>query len=92
MLMSSKIMGVPYAETKDGFELHWQTNYLSHFLFTTLLLPVLQSTAASLPAAEKSRVRVVNVSSDAATLFAPKFGLNAVNPNLKDLSGRMAIW
>jgi retinol dehydrogenase 12 len=42
--------------TGDGYELTWQTNFLSHFLLTRLLLPALR--AAPKP-------RVVNVSSEA---------------------------
>jgi NAD(P)-dependent dehydrogenase (short-subunit alcohol dehydrogenase family) len=42
--------------TADGHELAWQTNFLSHFLLTRLLLPALK--AAPKP-------RVVNVSSEA---------------------------
>ena len=41
--------------TEDGHELTWQTNFLSHFLLTRLLMPAL--TAAEKP-------RVVNVSSE----------------------------
>ena len=41
-------------ETKQGFELHFGTNHLGHFLFTKLLLPRL---------AEASGARIVNVSS-----------------------------
>jgi retinol dehydrogenase-12 len=41
--------------TEDGHELTWQTNFLSHFLLTRLLMPVLR-------AAQKSRI--VNVSSE----------------------------
>ena len=41
--------------TEDGHELTWQTNFLSHFLLTRLLMPALR-------AAEKPRV--VNVSSE----------------------------
>jgi NAD(P)-dependent dehydrogenase (short-subunit alcohol dehydrogenase family) len=41
--------------TEDGHELTWQTNFLSHFLLTRLLLPALK--AAPKP-------RVVNVSSE----------------------------
>ncbi len=41
--------------TEDGHERTWQTNFLSHFLLTRLLVPVLR--AAQMP-------RVVNVSSE----------------------------
>ena len=41
--------------TEDGHELTWQTNFLSHFLLTRLLLPALKATA---------KPRVVNVSSE----------------------------
>lgn len=33
---------VPYEKTKDGIEMTFQTNYLSHFLLTLLLLPKMQ--------------------------------------------------
>lgn len=32
-----------YRETKDGFEEQWAVNYLSHFLLTSLLLPLLKA-------------------------------------------------
>ncbi|KAI8799493.1 hypothetical protein BJ742DRAFT_860792 [Cladochytrium replicatum] len=48
--------------TEDGFELLWQSNYLSHFLLTELLLPTLKRTAEKERRAPGS-VRIVNVSS-----------------------------
>jgi NAD(P)-dependent dehydrogenase (short-subunit alcohol dehydrogenase family) len=42
--------------TADGHELTWQTNFLSHFLLTRLVLPALKASA---------KPRVVNVSSEA---------------------------
>jgi len=41
-------------ESKDGFELMFAVNYLSHFLLTNLLLPLLRGSAP---------VRIVNVAS-----------------------------
>lgn len=62
-------MAAPYRLTIDGFESQWQTNYLSPHAFTVCLTPLLLSTAAS--CGSKSRVRVVNVSSDLA-FFGPE--------------------
>ncbi len=42
--------------TEDGYELHFQVNYLSHFLLTHLLLPRIQESAPA---------RIVNVASSA---------------------------
>ena len=44
--------------TKDGFELHWRTNYLGAFHLTSLLLPILKQSGL-----ESGDARVVNVSS-----------------------------
>lgn len=52
-------MFVPYQLTKDGFESHFQVNYLSHFLLTNLLLPRMISTAKNTNLTGK----IVNVSS-----------------------------
>ena len=51
-------MFTPYLLTKDGFEQQWAVNYLSHFLLTSLLLPVLKSDGSP-----NECTRVINVSS-----------------------------
>ena len=55
-------MFVPYAETEDGFESHFQVNYLSHFLLTQLLHEALVRGATK----SGRNSRVVNVSSCAS--------------------------
>ncbi|KAF9873857.1 hypothetical protein CkaCkLH20_08591 [Colletotrichum karsti] len=54
LVNNAGIMAVPYALTVDNFESQFQTNHLSHFLLTNLLMPKIL--AAPDP-------RVVNVSS-----------------------------
>ncbi|CAG0914951.1 unnamed protein product [Notodromas monacha] len=52
------LMLVPQSKTRDGFEVHLQVNYLSHFLLTHSLYPALkEGSSLSFPS------RVVNVSS-----------------------------
>lgn len=52
------LIGAPRQLSADGYELHFQVNYLSHFLLTDLLLPPLKNSAPA---------RIVNVASGAQT-------------------------
>ncbi|HEA29898.1 MAG TPA: SDR family NAD(P)-dependent oxidoreductase [Leeuwenhoekiella sp.] len=56
LINNAGVMMPPYKVTEDGYELQFQANYLSHFLLTGLLLPLLTKTACS---------RVVSLSSKA---------------------------
>lgn len=38
LVNNAGIMAVPYQKTEDGFEAQFQTNHLSHFLFTNLVM------------------------------------------------------
>ncbi|CCF55824.1 hypothetical protein KAFR_0A03890 [Kazachstania africana CBS 2517] len=42
LINNAGIMAVPFEMTRDGFEIQMQTNYVSHFLFTMRLLPLLR--------------------------------------------------
>ncbi|KAI1109634.1 short-chain dehydrogenase [Nemania sp. NC0429] len=61
--------------SKQGIELQLATNCLGPFLFTQLLLPVLQATAAS-EDTNPGSVRVVWTGSQAVELSAPKGGFD----------------
>ncbi|VDD88360.1 unnamed protein product [Enterobius vermicularis] len=55
LVNNAGIMAYPkYELTVDGYEVTWQTNYLGHFLFTELLLPLVERSANG---------RIINVSS-----------------------------
>lgn len=51
-------MFTPYFRTKEGFEQQWVVNYLSHFLLTALLLPLLKNAGSP-----NESARVINVTS-----------------------------
>ncbi|KAM5386659.1 hypothetical protein ACJZ2D_000622 [Fusarium nematophilum] len=89
LINNAGIMASPWELTKDGFEVQWQTCFLSHHAFTLCLMPALLSAVQS--SGDMNRVRVVNVASDAAMAMGPK-GINYDDPNLTDLTGRMAPW
>jgi NAD(P)-dependent dehydrogenase (short-subunit alcohol dehydrogenase family) len=78
-------MSAPYALTNDGFERHWQVNYVAPHVFTSFLMPLLLSTAST--HGSKDRVRVVYVTSDMA-FIGPD--LNLKDPSLPHLTGMFA--
>lgn len=57
LIENAGIRNVPFGKTNDGFELHWGTNHLSHFLLFELLKPAL---LASSSAEFQSRVVIVS--------------------------------
>lgn len=84
-----QIMNAPYALTKDGFESQWQVNYLAVHFLVSGLMPLLLATAQA--TGTKHRVRVVNVSSDAAFMHGDK-RIHFEDPNLTDVKGATALW
>ena len=58
LILNAGVAFQPHTITADGFDIQFGTNYIGHFHFTQLLMPVLLNTAATTP------VRVVVVSSD----------------------------
>ncbi|GBQ77973.1 short-chain dehydrogenase/reductase SDR [Acetobacter malorum DSM 14337] len=42
IVANAGIMGVPLSHTEDGFELHFGTNYLGHFVFVNRLAPLMR--------------------------------------------------
>jgi retinol dehydrogenase-13 len=60
LVNNAGVMCHPFAKSVDGFELHFQTNYLGHFLLTHLLLGKLK--------AAPDGGRIINVSANAYKL------------------------
>ncbi len=65
-------MATPMEITKDGYEAQLQTNYLSHWLLTHHLTPLLLSTSKTSPS---GTVRLVNVTS-MGHAYSPKGGID----------------
>ncbi len=76
-------MAVPYKLIVDDFKTQWQTIYLAPHLLILSLLPILQS--ASAKSSLNTRVRVVNVSSDAISII-PK-GIEYSDVNMSNAKG-----
>ncbi|KAF2106455.1 dehydrogenase with different specificitie [Lophiotrema nucula] len=58
LICNAGVMAIPPGLTKDGYELHFGINHLSHAVFIKYLLPVLQKTAE-----EHGEARVVSLAS-----------------------------
>lgn len=84
LINNAGIMAVPFEKSKDGWESQWQTNFLSHWLLTQHLLPLLRATAK---ASQPGEVRIVNVTSGGHT-FAPKVGIDFEDINQE----RGGVW
>ncbi|KAK6462126.1 hypothetical protein DFJ63DRAFT_287178 [Scheffersomyces coipomensis] len=59
LINNAGLMGVPYEITKDGYEIQYQVNFVSHFLLILKLLPLLKNVAKQ----GKIEPRVINLSS-----------------------------
>ncbi|UKZ76229.1 hypothetical protein TrVFT333_003926 [Trichoderma virens FT-333] len=86
LINNAGIMGVPYSLTVDGYEAQFQTNYLSHWLLTHHLLPLLQSTAQSNP---EGVVRLANLTSDGHAMFTPSGGIRFEDTGLEKEASMM---
>ncbi|KAI0867158.1 NAD(P)-binding protein [Xylaria cubensis] len=80
LVNNAGIMATPFEMTRDGHEAQWQTNYLSHWVLTEHLLPLMLRTAKTLP---PGSVRLVNLTSS-GHLSAPTGGVNFKDLSLKD--------
>ncbi|OBT58832.1 hypothetical protein VE04_01358 [Pseudogymnoascus sp. 24MN13] len=80
LVNNAGIMATPFEMTKDGYEAQWQTNYLSHWVLTEHLLPLMLQTSKTL---SPGSVRIVNLTSS-GHLSAPKGGINFDDLSLKD--------
>ncbi|KAL2065814.1 hypothetical protein VTL71DRAFT_3484 [Oculimacula yallundae] len=80
LVNNAGIMGTAFQMTEDGHEAQWQTNYLSHWVLTTHLLPLMLKTSQGLP---PGAVRIVNLTSS-GHLNAPKIGIDFDDLALKE--------
>ncbi|KAG7660556.1 uncharacterized protein J8A68_005975 [[Candida] subhashii] len=60
LINNAGAMALPFALTKDNFEIQLQTNYVSPFLLTTKLLPILEKTTDKFPTSPPPRVIYVS--------------------------------
>lgn len=61
LLNNADVSVLPYTVTSDGFDVQLQTNYVSPFLLTIKLLPLLERTADLYPTIEAPRVIYISL-------------------------------
>jgi NAD(P)-dependent dehydrogenase (short-subunit alcohol dehydrogenase family) len=74
LINNAGVMALPFSLTQDNFEIQLQTNYVSPFLLTLKLLPLLEKTADAYP--NKGPPRVVHLSS-----IGHQFAFRYINMN-----------
>ncbi|KAK6457149.1 uncharacterized protein RJT20DRAFT_37499 [Scheffersomyces xylosifermentans] len=74
LINNAGAMAVPFALTKDNFEIQLQTNFISPFLLTTKLLPMLERTADLYSSSEPPRI--IYLSSVGHQIALKFFGLS----------------
>lgn len=77
----------PYKKTEDGFETHLQVNYLSHFLLSYLLIPMLK---------KSKQGRIINVAAHAyatgkMSIDDPLSNLSTLHPRDAFAHSKLAI-
>ncbi|CUM47903.1 unnamed protein product [Debaryomyces tyrocola] len=83
LINNASVMALPYSITKDGFEIQMQTNYISPFLLTTKLLPLLESSSELFP--KSGPPKIIYLSSIGHQLAFKYFNLNSTfnyRPNI----------
>lgn len=59
LICNAGVMGIPRTLSEDGFEAHYQVNYLAHFLLTLYLLPIMRRSGED--------VRIINITDEVHT-------------------------
>jgi len=85
LVNNAGVMATPFKMTCDGWEEQWQVNYLAHWVFTSLLVPVMLETSKR-EKGEEGSVRIVNLSSS-GHYGAPTDGIHFADTSLEAESG-----
>ncbi|CAI5756977.1 unnamed protein product [Candida verbasci] len=60
LINNAGAMAIPYIKTQDDFEIQFQTNYISQFLLTIKLLPIMERTILKSPKISSPRIIYLN--------------------------------
>ncbi|KAF2682002.1 dehydrogenase with different specificitie [Lentithecium fluviatile CBS 122367] len=86
LVCNAGIMGGPAGVTKDGYEIQFGINFLSHALLTKRFLPLLERTAA-----DHGEARIVNTSSVGYTMHTTSLPFDKLKTPLEDIPSILSI-